>query len=273
VSFIGAPLELLYEAGDLPSFDLPDGLAADYGGPFGLDETRVFANFVSSVDGVTAIPALPRSNALVAGGSESDRFVMGLLRASADVLVIGSGTMNAAPRSLWSPEQAYPAAAAAYAELRTRLGYPVELELAILTAGGTVDPAHPAFAAGAIVLTTDAAAERLTAELPAAATVLSLGADEEIDVRTAFDVLRDRGHRRILSEGGPSVFGSLLEAGLIDELFLTVSPLLFGRIPAEERYGLVERADLLPGGPASARLLGVRRDKSHLFLRYELEHG
>ena len=272
MNFLEAPLEVLYEATGLPAFDLQDELRADYGGPFGLPESRVFANFVSSVDGVTAIPSLPRSNALVAGASESDRFVMGLLRASADVLVIGSGTMNAAPRSLWTPEQAYPAAGAAYAELRRRLGRPAELELAVLTARGTVDPAHPAFAAGALVLTTDAAAERLGDELPPEATVVSLGPDE-LDVRAAIDALRARGHRSILSEGGPSVFGSLLEAQLVDELFLTISPLLFGRTGPEERFGLVEGTDLLPGGPVGGRLLGVRRDESHLFLRYELDRS
>jgi riboflavin biosynthesis pyrimidine reductase len=273
MTFIPAPLEVLFEAQGLPAFDLPDELRDDYGGSFGVDEERLFVNFVSSVDGVTAIPSLPRSNALVAGGSESDRFVMGLLRASADVLVIGSGTMNAAPRSLWSPEQAYPAARAAYADLRRRLGRSPGLELAVLTATGTVDPAHPAFAAGALVLTTNAAAEQLSARLPPEATVVSLGPGGELDVVDAVAALRARGHRRILSEGGPRVFGSLLEARLVDELFLTVSPLLFGRAGPGERLGLVEGGDLLPGGPVEGRLLGVRRDESHLFLRYELDHG
>jgi riboflavin biosynthesis pyrimidine reductase len=273
MSAIEAQLELLFEAAGLPAFDLPDELAQDYGGPFGLADSCVFANFVSSVDGVTAIPSMPRSNALVAGSSKSDRFVMGLLRASADALVIGSGTMNAAPRSLWTPEQAYPDAAAAYAELRRRLGRPAEPELVILTAKGTVDPAHPAFAAGALVLTTDAAVERLAAELPSEAAVVSLGPAAELDVVAAFEAIRARGHRRILSEGGPRVFGSLLEAQLVDELFLTISPLLFGRSALEERFGLVEGADLLPGGPLGGRLLGVRRDESHLFLRYELDRA
>jgi hypothetical protein len=56
----------------------------------------------------------------------------------------------------------------------------------------------------------------------------------------------------------------------VDELFLTVSPLLAGRLVGDERLALIEEADLLPGGPASLRVLGVRRDGGHLFLRYEL---
>jgi len=45
-------------------------------------------------------------------------------------------------------------------------------------------------------------------------------------------VLRERGHALILSEGGPTLFGSLLTADSVDELFLTVSPLLAGRTAA-----------------------------------------
>ena len=66
------------------------------------------------------------------------------------------------------------------------------------------------------------------------------------------------------------MLGSLLAANLVDELFLTISPLLVGRTALDERLALVEGADLLPEGPLGARLLGVRRDGGHLFLRYEL---
>jgi riboflavin biosynthesis pyrimidine reductase len=264
------PLEALWEAPGLPELDLPDDLRAGYGGPLGLETPRVFVNFVASVDGVVAIPSLPNSNRLIAGESASDRFVMGLLRACADAVVIGSGTMNAAPRSLWTPAQAYPDAADSYAELRRRLGLAPEPELVILTARGSVDPGHPAFEAGALVLTTDPGSERLRTELPDACTVVSVGPGEEVDVRAAFAALAARGHERILSEGGPRVLGSLLAARLVQELFLTVSPLLVGRTDLDERLALAEGADLLADGPLGARLLGVRRDESHLFLRYEL---
>jgi riboflavin biosynthesis pyrimidine reductase len=263
------PLEVLYEADGLPAFDLPDDLRTAYGGPFGLNEPRLYANFVSTIDGVTAIPSLPGSNKLVAAGSESDRFVMGLLRACADAVVVGSGTFNASPRSVWTPEQAYPAATEAFAELRRSIGRPPLAELVILSGSGSLDPAHPAFAAGAVVLTSDAGAERLDGRLPPASHVISLGPTEQLDARAALAALTERGHRLILSEGGPRVIGTFLEAGLVDELFLTVSPLLVGRTPADERFALVEGADLLPDG-LDARLLGVRRDGGHLFLRYEL---
>ncbi len=261
------PLELLWETGGLPAFDLPAELAELYGGPLGFEEPRVFANFVSTIDGVVAIPSLPSSNKLVAGNSTADRFVLGLLRACADVLVIGSGTLKASPRSVWTPEQGFPPTAAGFAELRRRLGRPPRLELAVLTASGRVDPAHPAFVAGALALTTIEGAARL-AESLAPDSVIALG--ERLDPRAALDALTARGHRFVLCEGGPTAIGPFLESRLVDELFLTISPLLVGRSADDPRLGLVEGTDLVPGGPLAARLLGVRRDDDHLFLRYEL---
>ena len=56
-------LELLWEAGGLPAFDLPAELAALYPGTLGFDETRLYANFVATVDGAVAITSMPRPGA------------------------------------------------------------------------------------------------------------------------------------------------------------------------------------------------------------------
>jgi riboflavin biosynthesis pyrimidine reductase len=270
MTLLPTPLEALYEVSGLPAFELPDALRTAYGGSFGLSEPRLYANFVSTIDGVTAIPSLPGSNKLVAADSASDRFVMGLLRACADALVIGSGTLSASPRSVWTAEQAFPAAAGAFAELRRSLGRPPNAELVVLSGSGAVDPDHPAFVTGAVILTSDRGAKRLEGLVPSASTVVSLGAGEKLELKAAVAALAKRGHGLILSEGGPQVVGGLLEARLVDELFLTVSPLLVGRTRLDERFGLVEGADLLPGGPVKGNLLGVRRHGDHLFLRYAL---
>jgi len=71
--------------------------------------------------------------------------------------------------------------------------------------------------------------------------------------------------RRILCEGGPTVFGALLATGLVDELFLTVSPVVAG-----DGLSLVEGVRLLPDTRVAGSLAGVRRDGDHLFLRYAL---
>ena len=83
-------------------------------------------------------------------------------------------------------------------------------------------------------------------------------------------MLSERGYRRILTEGGPRLMGELLQAGAVDELFLTVSPLVLGGGIHESRPPFAAGADLLPDGPLLARLLSVRRSNAYLFLRYSL---
>src|SRR6266545_7108795 len=89
-------LELLFERGDgAPSFALPPSLLARYGGGFGLGTPLLYANFVASVDGVVALRGRgDESGHVVSGDSEPDRFVMGLLRACADAVLLGAGTFR-----------------------------------------------------------------------------------------------------------------------------------------------------------------------------------
>lgn len=261
------PLEVLYEEDDLPRTGLPNELARLYGGDLGFAEACLYANFVASVDGVVAIPPMPRSNEFIAGDSDADRFLMGLLRAFADLVLVASGVLRASPRGTWQPDAIYPPCAPAYASLRERLGASRAPEVAVLTGHGSIDPAHPLLESGALVLTSAVGADRLAGRLPAASTVVVLGPDPEIDPVAVVDALRAEGHRRILCEAGPHTFGSLLEADVVDELFLTTSPLLVGDVGPESRFALVEGADLTPAA-TRARLVGVRRDGSYLFQRY-----
>ncbi len=108
------PLALLFERDDCQGLGLPDELQRLYGGDLSLPEESLFANFVSTIDGVVAIPALERSNALIAGGDPADRFVMGLLRAAADAVLLGGGTLNASPKGRWRADSVFPDAAEAF---------------------------------------------------------------------------------------------------------------------------------------------------------------
>jgi hypothetical protein len=117
------PLTRLYERAGLLAWGLPGALAAAYGGDLGLGQPCVYANFVASVDGVTALgPGYPSSGSAISGHDPADRFVMGLLRACADVVLIGAGTLPATPGHLWTPGHVCPAAADGYAALRRGLG-------------------------------------------------------------------------------------------------------------------------------------------------------
>ncbi|HET8528218.1 MAG TPA: dihydrofolate reductase family protein [Gaiellaceae bacterium] len=257
-------IELLWEEAGLPEQRLPDALRARYGGGLGFDLPVLFANFVETLDGIVAIPGLDASNALVADGSEADRFVMGLLRASADAVLIGSGTLLSSPKGTWRPERVYPAAAEAFAQLRAAHGLADRPAVAVVSSGATLDVSHPVLQ-DAVVLTTERGAAQLRGVLP---DVVAVNDGDWVDLHGALGVLRARGHARVLSEAGPTMFGSLLADGLVDELFLTLSPVLAGRGGAGSRLGLVEGVELLPQAHVGGRVVSVRRSDSHLFLRY-----
>ena len=221
---------------------LPAALELAYGSDLWLPPECVFSNFVESVDGVVAFPgAAGESGGIISGGSEADRFLMGLLRASADAVLIGAGTLRATRKDLWFPESIFPDAAPLYAELRRALGIPERPTLYVVTGSGRVDREHPALRQGGVLI------------------------EGALQPREILAAIRGSGHRRILCEGGPGLFAELFAAKLIDELFLTLSPRLFGRWAGDGRKALAEARDL-QGAPL--KLLSVRRNAGHLFLRY-----
>ena len=259
---------LAEETAGHPVVPLPPELARIYGGDLRFADDCVYSNFVATLDGVVAIPSVPNSNTVVAGDNDADRFLMGVLRALADVVLIGAGVLRASPKSTWRADQIYPPAADAYAELRARLDLPPAPEIAVLCGWGHIDPDHPVLRGRALVLTSDRGVERLESRLPDTAAVVSLGRQLRFTGDAIIDALRDRGHRRILSEAGPHTFGALLDSGRVDELFLTTSPFLAGDAGPGSRLRLVEAANLVPlvGG----RLLSLRRHDEHLFTRYAI---
>jgi hypothetical protein len=115
---------------------------------------------------------------------------MGLLRSCADAVLIGAGTMRSSPRSLWTAEQAYPPAALLYGELRRSRGRPPRPTLAVLSGSGSVDPWHPAFEEGALLLTSARGAARRRGRLPHAATILAVGGQGPAGTVAAVEALR-----------------------------------------------------------------------------------
>jgi riboflavin biosynthesis pyrimidine reductase len=265
-------LELLFEEGGLPVERLPPPLAELYDGEFGLRKPLLYANFVTSLDGIAAVaPEASGQGRLISGGLPGDRFLIGLLRAFADVVLIGAGTLRAEAEHVWSAGRVYPPAADAYQRLREYLLLPEQAPLAVVSGSGALDPALPALAGG-LILTTAAGAERLTEGAAAAGVrVIVLGRGATVSATEVVAALRAEGYRSILTEGGPHLFGQLVAAGLVDELFLTLAPALAGRDRGSTQIGLVEGTSLLPGIDGRGRLVSVRRSGSHLFLRYQLK--
>jgi riboflavin biosynthesis pyrimidine reductase len=264
-----SPLELLYESSATAFSELTAPLGLLYGGGIDFSGPTVYTNFVASLDGSVALPEIPQSNKLISGDSEADHFVMGLLRAFADVIIVGSGTLRGSPTGTWSPARAHPESASLFAELRRLRGRPERPELAILSGSGAIDVQHPALGERVVILTSTTGASRLRGRVPEAAEVAPLASEIEIDPRVVLRALRERGHQLILFEAGPHTLGRFAAAGLIEELFLTFSPLLTGG-SAQTRLSLVEGIEPSIDGLVHGELLSLRRHEDHLFLRYRL---
>lgn len=259
----GEPLELLFERAAATPFDLPEALQANYGGTLSLPASCVYANFVASLDGIVALPGDTESGQIISGRNAADRFVMGVLRSCADAVLLGAGTFRNSGGHLWHPDRIYPAAGAQFAEVRQRLGLQPKPRLVLLSASGDLKPDEPALE-DAWLFSTEKGAAALKGRLPSSTRVTTL-ASGQIRPAEVLAALRSDGLQRILTEGGPSLFSELAREQLVDELFLTSSPALFGRFAGDERKSLTDGLDL---GGARLDLHGVRRHGSHLFLRY-----
>jgi riboflavin biosynthesis pyrimidine reductase len=266
-------LQTLLDREDGAALPLPPTLAERYGGPLRFPDggTHVFANFVSTIDGIVsfAVPGQDRARH-VSGGYPGDRLILGLLRAVADAVIVGAGTLRKEPDSIWTAAAAFPDARADFAALRSALGAAARPLTIIVTASGAIDLRLPAFTEGGPVLiaTTARGATRL-ASAPAHVGVRIVSEREPLRaselVRIATEVT---GGRRILTEGGPTLFGQFLEERAIDELFLTIAPQLAGRTPEAPRNSLVDGVMFLPANAPRARLVSLKAGDDYLFTRY-----
>jgi riboflavin biosynthesis pyrimidine reductase len=259
------PFDVLFEAA-LPSYPLPEELTQLYG-RLGFADHAVYSNFVSSLDGVVSLGAGVSAGSVISAKHPADRFLMALLRACADAVVVGAGTMRATPGHLWTPAHVFPDLAPAFTALRAALGRAPEPRLVLLTATGDIDVDHPALRNNATVITTKKGADRIGDRLPSACEVVVPGKGKKLDVKIAFDEIARMRYNVVLTEGGPHLMGQMIKAELLDEMFLTVSPVVAGR-RKERRLGMVEGVELLPSNPTWSSLLSVRRNEDYLFLRY-----
>lgn len=220
-----------------------------------LERGGLRVNFVSSVDG--AAQADGRSEALQTPG---DNRVFAALRDLADVVVAGAGTVTIEGyRAVVLSERR--------TALRREFGLRDVLPTAVISRSLRLDPESALFAgapprARTIVLTCEAAPRERRAALAKVADVAICGA-ERVDPALARAALEERGLTRILSEGGPIAFAQLALAGVVDELCLSVTPMLVGPGPSRIIAGAA-----LWTTPLRLRLAGLLEEDGAVFLRY-----
>ncbi|MEJ7703477.1 MAG: pyrimidine reductase family protein [Geodermatophilaceae bacterium] len=211
-------------------------------------------SFVSSADGAMTVNG--RAGEL---GNDGDRRVFGLLRDLSDVILVGAGTARIERYRAQRPT-------GERLDRRRRHGLPDAPIMALVSKrldfdldGGLFDPRAPR----SIVITSDSSPADRRSALERVADVLVVGG-ESVDLSAAVAALRDRGFRRAHCEGGPHLFATALKAGIVDELCLTLSPMLTG-----PGAGRIVAGPELPIR-AEMSLRHVLEEDGYLFLRYDL---
>jgi riboflavin biosynthesis pyrimidine reductase len=230
---------------------LDDDELADCYAIGGRDTQWLRVNFVSSIDGAATDHGL-------SGGlsGHADKRVFDLLRRLSDVILVGAGTVRAEGYGAMrlDPESV---------RLRRASGLTAQPVFAIVSGTLGLDPEAAAFSHAPvrpIVVTVGGSSQPKQDAFSRVADVLVCG-EETLDVDVMLSAFAKRGLHQVLCEGGPTLFGALLDADRVDELCLTISPLLEG--------GGAHR--ILVGSPEKARRMTLQHvliSNGTLILRY-----
>ncbi|QGN32888.1 pyrimidine reductase family protein [Microlunatus sp. Gsoil 973] len=231
---------LLTAAGREPARITDSELSALYAHPDPGDRAWVRTNFVSTLDG--AVQGRDGRSGTI--NTASDRAVFALLRAHADVVLVGAGTARAEHYRAVDLDDRQVA-------VREQLGLAPHPTLAIVSASG--DLAENLFAGsecGPVLILTSRASRADRPQFAAGIEVIEFGGSGELPVTELITELAGRGLRRVLCEGGPRLNRQLHAAGLVDDLCLTLSPLVVA-------------------GPSARTTIGDRIEEDH----FRLEHA
>jgi riboflavin biosynthesis pyrimidine reductase len=236
----------------------PADLVTAYAPPPGAGTNNPFVrvNMISSIDGAVTVDG--RSGPL---GGEPDRRVFSVLRAWADVIVVGAGTVRAegyGPVRLDSATQA----------AREARGQQVVPPIAVVTGHAQFDYSTAFFgdaAARPIIVTTSEQAAAIEADAAGHADVMAAGSGT-VDLRAVIEMLGARRYATVLVEGGPTLNGSLAAAHVIDELCLTFSP----RIVMGTGPRVLAGSVMSP--PIAPKLVHLLEDDGFLFARYSFHN-
>ena len=271
-----APFESLIDDSPEGGAALPPEFEAIYGGAWNIppagDRPYVYINLATSRDGRVSFSVPGHAGGGdVTGFNAHDRWLMGLLRARADAILMGDNTLRTEPEHLWTPGHIFPEDAASFDELHDQEKRRSPTLLVFLSLKGDLPSDAAVFSEDVDVVL---ATTRLGAETAhtlkfrtAKVDVVELG-DDQVDIARLMKMLRsDYGVERLLCEGGPRVYRSLLAAGQVDDEFITLCPIVIGNSPDGPHCpSLVEGVRFAPGEAPQSHVLGLRRAGHHLFL-------
>jgi riboflavin biosynthesis pyrimidine reductase len=237
----------------------------------------VIGNFVSTVDGVVSYEIGGKSGGgTISGFDESDRFIMGLLRASADAVMVGSGTLHqTTPDHLFVADHVYPEAHDLYAHYRSgTLKKPAPPLQVVVSGSGRMDLTRAIFRTPGmrtLIVTTQGGSDLLAAGGAGSLISTEVRTFEGPSIAPAsiLELLRaEFGVALLLHEGGPALFGKFLANGCVNELFLTIAPQVAGRNRLPLRPGIVAGVEFLPETAPWLDIVSVKERGNYLFLRY-----
>jgi riboflavin biosynthesis pyrimidine reductase len=273
-----ASLKTLFETKRGKVLPLPASLARLYGClrmPLPRSDPQVLSNFVTTLDGIVSLQAKGHaSGADISGFNAQDRMVMGLLRAIADVVIVGSGALNADRQHVWTAGNIFPELADDYRRLSEAMGKRGTPLNVVVSGSGGIDLRLPVFASGtvpALIVTTTAGAKRLRKQsVPNSVEIRAVrGSARTIPANAILEeVCQVSPGKVFLLEGGPRLLGDFYAKRLVDEQFLTLAPQIAGRDAGDGRLSLVMGKTFAPRDARWGTLIDVRRGNSHLFLRY-----
>lgn len=274
----------------------PSPFAEDALAPYGnfgfpappADRPWIYTNFVQSLDGIVSLLGKHASGGEISKSS-ADRWLMDLLRAHADGVIMGMSTPRVEQRNR-GPESrgiVFQVVEPELLRLRDKLGKGRQRNIFVTRALDLDLSRWKVFDGDAVdvsIVTSPAGAERLRARgTHPHVSVIAAGKGESLDLPTAVRGLRQKpGIKYLLCEGGPTLYGSLARADLVDEKFLTVSPVETGQIVPLEQERLPSEQGIAPlirptvfGGPGFTQeemthwtWLSCRKSGDHQFHRF-----
>ncbi len=211
------------------------------GEPSREDRPYLALNMVATADGRAAV-----NGSAVGIGSPADKHLMRELRAEADVVLHGAGTVRADPLSARVPAE--------MVQIRLSQGLSAQPLGAIITRSGNLPRQHPYYESPTVIYVTSDHRVEVDSKVVEVCHIAS--------IEEAIADLQRRGARRILCEGGPTLNTALLQAEKVDEIFLTIAPKILG---GEDPLTIVKGSSL---GTIHLELRSLVELDGELFLKY-----